>query len=114
MFGTDAKGVYEYDGQTYVGQFAHAEGFSSCVDCHDSHGLGVKTATCKGCHTTDDYETIRMTHNEDYDGDGDTSEGIAGEVATLGEKLYEALIAKAAADGNPIVYDSTRVSVLLC
>ena len=107
LFGTDAKGVYEYDGQTYVGQFMHVDGFSTCVDCHDSHGLGVKTATCKGCHTTDDVEVIRMSHKEDYDGDGDVAEGIYGEITTMADSLYAALVATATDGGNPIVYSSS-------
>jgi hypothetical protein len=45
-----------------------------------------------------------MSHRADYDGDGDTKEGIAGEVATLADKLYEALLAKATEGGNSIVY----------
>lgn len=106
LFGTDAKGVYEYDGQTYVGQFMHVEGFATCVDCHDSHELGVKTAACQGCHTTDDVEAIRLSHKEDYDGDGNTTEGIYGEIETLAEDLYNALLVKAAEGGNPILYDT--------
>ncbi len=105
LFGTEAKGVYEYAGKTYAGQFMHATGFSTCVDCHEPHALEVKTAACSGCHSTADPKAIRMTSQEDYDGDGDTSEGIAGEIETLAEKLYMALQEKAAAGGNPIVYD---------
>lgn len=105
LFGTEAKGVYEYEGKTYAGQFVHATGFSTCVDCHEPHALEVKTAACSGCHTTTDPQAIRMTSLEDYDGDGDTTEGIAGEIATLAEKLYLALQEKAAAGGTPLAYD---------
>jgi hypothetical protein len=105
LFGTEAKGAYEYDGQTYVGQFLHVDGFSTCVDCHDTHGLSVKTAACQGCHGTDDVEAIRLSHKEDYDGDGNTSEGIAGEISTMTEALYAALQAKAAESDTPIVYN---------
>ena len=108
LFGTEAKGAYEYDGQTYVGQFMHVEGFSTCVDCHDSHKLSVKTAACKGCHGTDDVKAIRLTHKEDYDGDGNSSEGIAGEISTMTDALYAALQAKAAESDTPIVYDPAR------
>ncbi len=105
LFGTDAKGVYEYEGKTYAGQYAHVIGFSTCVDCHDVHGLDVKAQTCQGCHQTDDPSTIRMTLTEDYDGDGAT-EGLAGEVETLIELLYAAILDKSADGGTPLVYDS--------
>ncbi|PKO12780.1 MAG: hypothetical protein CVU39_21840, partial [Chloroflexi bacterium HGW-Chloroflexi-10] len=108
LFGTDAKGVYEYEGKTYVGQFAHVANFTTCVDCHNVHELSVQTATCNGCHGSTDPTTIRGTSHTDvdYDGDGDVTEGIAGELETMAEKLYEGLVAKAAADGTPLTYDS--------
>ncbi len=105
MFGTDVKGVYEYEGKTYAGLNVHVAGFSTCVDCHDIHGLEVKTQTCQGCHQTEDPKTIRIKLLEDYDGDGAT-EGVYGEVETLIEKLYEALKEKSLEQGNPLVYDS--------
>lgn len=108
LFGTDAKGVYEYEGKTYAGQFMHTTGFATCADCHDVHELGVKTAACAGCHGTEDVEAIRMNSKADYDGDGDATEGIAGELNTMAEKLYEALQAKATEAGNPIVYSPAR------
>ena len=97
--------MYEYEGKTYAGQNAHVAGFSTCVDCHDVHGLNVKTQTCQGCHQTDNPDTIRLTLTEDYDGDGAT-EGIAGEVETLIEKLYESIKDYSVKQGNPLVYDS--------
>jgi len=105
LFGTDAKGVYEYAGKTYKGVNVHATGFSTCVNCHDPHGLTVKTAACSGCHTTTDPKTIRMTSVADYDGDGDVKEGIAGEIETLAEKLYAAIVAKSGA--APLVYSAS-------
>jgi len=105
MFGTDAKGVYEYEGKTYAGQNVHVAGFSTCVDCHDVHGLEVKALTCQGCHQTADPKTIRLKLVEDYDGDAAT-EGIYGEVETLAEKLYAAILEKSAEVGTPLVYDA--------
>lgn len=105
LFGTDAKGVYEYADKTYAGQFTHVVEFSTCVDCHDVHGLAVKTQTCQGCHQTDNPENIRMTLTEDYDGD-EATEGLAGEVETLIDLLYEAIKAYSVEQDNPIVYDS--------
>lgn len=105
LFGTDVKGVYEYEGKTYVGQNSHVVGFSTCVDCHDVHGLEVKAATCQGCHQTDNPEDIRIKLLDDYDGDGVT-EGIYGEVETLTEKLYAAILENSTKVGTPLVYDS--------
>jgi hypothetical protein len=41
----------------------------------------------------------------DYDGDGDTSEGVKGELDTLAEALYAELQAYAEAQGTPITYN---------
>ena len=38
-FGGDAQGGYEYEGKTYVGAYAHAEGVQTCTECHDPHSL---------------------------------------------------------------------------
>jgi len=108
LFGTDAKGAYEFAGEEYLGQFAHVDGFATCVDCHDVHALTVNTGACKGCHQVDDPKQIRFEDPAvDYDGDGDTTEGIAGEVETLTEKLLVE-VQDYAADtaGSPIVYNS--------
>ncbi|NTW43436.1 MAG: polyheme membrane-associated cytochrome C, partial [Anaerolineaceae bacterium] len=67
----------------------------------------VKTAACSGCHTTTDPETIRMTSVADYDGDGDATEGIAGEIETLAQLLYEAIVVKSTAGGAPLVYSAS-------
>jgi len=42
----------------------------------------------------------------DYDGDGDATEGIAGEVETIRAALYEALKAYGVKNGAPIVYSA--------
>ncbi len=108
LFGTDAKGAYEYEGKTYAGQFAHVPGFDTCASCHDAHALEVKVQACGTCHATvktaADLATIRIAA-KDYDGDGDTKEGVAGEIEGLREKLYAALQAYAKnVAGTPIVY----------
>lgn len=93
-FGTEAKGAYEYEGKTYVGLFAHAPEFSSCVSCHPAHGIQVRVEACSKCHTgvasEEDLINIRIAAT-DYDGDGDIAEGVAGEIATMRELLYPAL-----------------------
>jgi hypothetical protein len=106
LFGTEAKGAYEYDGQTYLGAHKHVTDFSAtCVSCHDGHELGVKTEFCTTCHGDTAPEEIRMG-TTDYDGDGDATEGMAGELATVAEKLLPAIQTYAADTvGTPIVYD---------
>ncbi len=83
LFGTEAKGAYEFAGQSYDGRNMHVAGFETCSSCHDGHGLNVKAEACSACHTNvaseEDMEAIRMTAG-DFDGDGDETEGIAGEV----------------------------------
>jgi hypothetical protein len=107
LFGTEAKGAYEYDGQEYNGRFAHAPGYDSCTQCHGAHSLELNTAACSTCHAdAEDLHDIRID-GTDFDGDGDTDEGIAGEVETMHEALYAAIQAYAADTiGTPIAYDS--------
>lgn len=108
LFGGDVQGMYEYEGQTYVGKFAHTTGFETCADCHNVHGLTVNVEACGMCHGIEGAEelvNIRMD-TTDYDGDGDTTEGIAGEVATYQEKLLAAIEDYAqTVGGAPIAYD---------
>jgi hypothetical protein len=93
-FGTEAKGAYEYEGKEYVGFFEHISDFDSCVECHSTHGLDVQVAECADCHdgveTVEDLQAIRES-DEDFDGDGNTDEGLAEEVDTMREALYAAL-----------------------
>jgi hypothetical protein len=106
LFGTEAKGAYEYEGQSYNGRFAHVGGFENCTDCHDAHELEINVDTCSTCHAgIEDVHAIRMDPT-DYDGDG-ADEGIAGEIETIHEALYAAIQAYAADTvGTPIEYDS--------
>lgn len=112
LFGDEAKGAYQYDGQEYIGQFAHGElGPTDCVSCHNTHELVIRVADCENCHqdveTREDLFDIRGPDQPDYDGDGDVEEGIAGEISTLHEALYAALQVYAAdTNAAPIVYDS--------
>jgi hypothetical protein len=98
-YGTQAQGAYEYDGQEYNGFFEHREAVSSCTDCHDTHALTVKVDRCADCHdgiaSMEDLRTIRVSE-VDFDGDGDATEGIAGEIETMHEALYAAIQAYAA------------------
>jgi hypothetical protein len=50
LYGSVAKGGYEYAGETYTGYNAHALDLNSCVACHDPHSLAVDTEPCSACH----------------------------------------------------------------
>jgi hypothetical protein len=109
LFGHAAQGVYEYTGKEYAGQFLHTAGFDTCTSCHDSHALNVKTDACKGCHGVDDPGAIRMNSKDDYDGDGDVTEGLQGELAGLSDQLYVAIQAYAKdVAKKPIVYTAAE------
>jgi ferredoxin len=109
LFGSEAMGAYQYEGKDYVGQFAHVPNFDTCIECHNAHALQVEVEACGGCHqgveSEEDLRSIRMA-SEDFDGDGDTEEGIAGEIETMREALYAALQAYSAdVAGTPIIYN---------
>ena len=110
MYGTLAKGGYEYEGRTYDAKFDHVEAFNTCVECHDSHTLELKVESCAGCHAEADPKDIRMEGSlVDYDGDGDLEEGIYYEIETLQEMLLQGMQAYAAeVAGAAIVYDAGR------
>ena len=108
LFGGEARGAYEYEGKTYVGRNTHVEGFNTCTACHDTHALTVKAQACGACHTgvktLEDLQKIRMS-TVDYDGDGDTTEGLAGEVGTMRQALYAVILDYAKTKvGTAIVY----------
>lgn len=106
IFGNDVQGAYQYEGKAYVGQNMHASKdgkMNKCKDCHDVHALEPKVELCETCHSTKDPTTIRET-DVDYDGDGDVTEGVKGEVDTLAEALYAQLQVYAAANGGAIEY----------
>jgi hypothetical protein len=108
LFGNDVKGAYQYEGKEYVGQNMHADEagkMNKCKDCHDVHALEPKLEACETCHSTKDPTTIRET-DVDYDGDGDVTEGIKGEVDTLAEALYAQLQTYSAANGGAVTYDA--------
>jgi hypothetical protein len=94
MYGTEAKGGYEYAGQSYAGRFGHVVGSNTCTACHNHHSLEINSLQCATCHvgatTAETRRNIRMS-NVDYDGDGDVSEGVAGEISTMQERLLAAL-----------------------
>ena len=112
LYGTEAKGGYEYEGMTYDGKFRHVTGIETCLGCHNQHSLEVKVDVCAGCHegvtTVEDLRDVRMNGSlADYDGDGNTTEGISSEITGMLDILYSAIqsYAKDVA-GTGIVYDA--------
>ena len=111
LFGSEAKGAYEYPGKDYSGRSRHTAfpAVDNCIECHDAHSLEINTDSCKWCHNvTQGVRTIRhgSSIGTDFDGDGNGSEGLAEEVDTMHHDLYDAIQAYAANTiGVPIVYD---------
>jgi hypothetical protein len=112
LYGTEAQGGYEYDGKSYDGKFRHTEGIDTCTGCHNPHSLEVKIEVCSECHqgvtSVDDMKNVRMQGSlADYNGNGDTTEGIAAEIAGLQDTLYKAIQEYAkTVTGTGIVYDA--------
>ena len=112
LLGNEVGGGFEYPGQTYTGRFEHVDNFNTCVECHDAHTQEVEVEACGGCHggveSAEDLATIRM-RPDDFDGDGDTTEGIAGEVETMAEALLTAMQEYATETvGAELTYDPNR------
>lgn len=110
LFGDAAKGAYQYEGQTYLGQNTQHP-LNQCTQCHGTHELDVKVTACVACHpgadSAEKLETIRgASSTADYDGDGDVTEGIYGEIDTMRSALYEAVKADAKKNGTPVVYSA--------
>ncbi|MFQ6035746.1 MAG: cytochrome c3 family protein [Sedimentisphaerales bacterium] len=105
LFGTEAKGAYEYTGKTYNGRLQHVRSFDTCIECHDTHTGEVKVQACRICHAgINEPEDIRVDRT-DFDGDGNTQEGLAGEIETLREVLYAVIQDYAVnVSGTPILY----------
>ena len=100
QYGTQAKGGYEYNGQSYDGKFQHPAPYDTCVGCHNQHTSELEIKECATCHTgvtkVEDIAKIRMAGSQmDYDGDGSAKEGIGEELTGLQEKLLAAIQAYA-------------------
>jgi hypothetical protein len=110
LYGTQAKGGYEYAGKSYDAKNNHVSGYDTCVDCHNQHTLEVRLDECVVCHqdvtAPEDLVNIRMAGSmADFDGDGDTAEGVYFEIDGLREMLYGAIQAYAnEVAGSPIAY----------
>ena len=102
LFGTEAGGAYEYTERAYAGRYPHVDTFNDCTDCHDPHSTTLNLEICMTCHyegsfnSPADLRQVRMPDlsygsRVDYDGDGDVSEGIYGEIETLKQFLLPAI-----------------------
>ncbi len=91
MHGADVRGGYQYPGRSYLGRFEHVPSANTCTSCHEPHSTEVATETCLTCHRGVDDVTAIRTRHQDFDGDGDTAEGILGEIETLRDRLGEAI-----------------------
>ena len=111
LFGSEAAGAYQYDKKDYAGLNQHP--VNKCADCHDVHTQEVKEEACKACHGDTKPEAIRMVAT-DWDGDGDTTEGVKGEIDSLAEALYAQIQAYAKdTAGAGIVYDAATYPYFL-
>lgn len=108
LFGGEVRGGYQYPDRDYVDRFEHEATVETCVECHDSHSQRIAVDECTPCHVAVvDYEDLRSirTSVPDYDGDGDTDEGIAMEIEALHEMVYAALQDYARKGiGTPLIY----------
>lgn len=113
LYGSVAGVGYEYEGKTYAGQFTHYSGTSAqCAACHNIEGEGHTfepefKASCQGCHNEagGNLAGIRKNRSTDYDGDGNTTEPLADELAALADLMYAEMQAYATAAGSGILYD---------
>lgn len=109
--GTQAKGGAEYPQYQYSSKFDHLT--DTCTTCHDPHILEVRVDRCGACHlgatSLEGVRQIRLSRI-DYDGDGDISEGLTGEIGTMMEKLWITmqLYAALTEDADLIAYEDGR------
>jgi len=132
IFGSEAKGGYEFPGKIYAGQRQftnHAGKFDTCVECHmgtngaqSAVGHNVKKpnpADCVNCHGQDisqpnrgadpakfRFNAIRPYSTPDYDADNNMKESVKDELNGLEAALYAQIQAYGFARGEPIIYDS--------
>jgi predicted CXXCH cytochrome family protein len=111
LFAGRAKGGYQYAGQVYDVRFRHVDGFNTCTGCHDPHSTKVRFDECSKCHTgvkgLAEAREIRMMSSvgRDYDGDGNVTEGVYGELVGLRDKVLAAVQTYGAEHKTPVCYD---------
>jgi predicted CXXCH cytochrome family protein len=113
LLGGQGQGGYQYAGRTYDVRFRHATGFDRCTGCHDPHSAKPRFDACVACHpgvtNAIAARDIRMisSQSRDYDGDGDTTEGIWHELEGLRTKLLAAVTTYGREKGTPVCYGSS-------
>ncbi len=100
LYGSEARGGYEFDGKVYQGRNPHVEGFNTCIGCHNQHTLKVRVEACGQCHknvkSEEDLRKIRMNGSlSDFNGNGNVKEGIDAEIAGLRDTLLKTMQAYA-------------------
>lgn len=106
LLGSTVGSGYEYPDRDYAGAFTHVPELDSCTGCHRPHSLEVELETCTTCHAgASDFTAIRISP-QDFDGDGDTTEGISAPITALRDRLGMAiqLYARDVA-GAPVAYE---------
>ncbi|MEM9600608.1 MAG: hypothetical protein AAF926_06270 [Pseudomonadota bacterium] len=80
-------------------------GLGTCVDCRRPHSLEVAQENGFARHRiVESFLAIRLSP-QDFDDDGDTSEGTAGPIATLHDRLYAVIQSSArSVAGTSIIY----------
>jgi hypothetical protein len=106
-YGAEAGGAYEYAGKAYKGFFKHTSSRRSCVECHGPHMGTVAVQGCTMCHRDIETTTDIRSSSKDYDGDGDTDEGVVGEIETMTAALLAVMeVYSVEVVGELIVYDA--------
>ena len=111
FYGGITKGAYQYAGQTYDVRNRHVDSMDTCQECHNQHSGEIRLTQCAACHTgvTDlaSLADVRMFGSTgDYDGDGNTSEGMEHEVDGVAAILMDTIKAYALEIGGvALVYD---------
>jgi uncharacterized protein YjdB len=123
LAGSAGKLGYQYPSKTYAGTWKHTgtnysgQGTASCTFCHEASAENHKfdaretyaTATsCNVCHSGSIDDLRAGAYAADYDGDGNTTEGLKAEIAGLAEQLWAQMRTVASAGGNPLCYDAHR------
>ncbi|WP_347267302.1 polyheme membrane-associated cytochrome C [Paracoccus sp. (in: a-proteobacteria)] len=108
LMGMLAGGGYQYPGRAYASQRRHAAPFNRCTTCHDLHTVAPQTEPCAACHQgVTDRDSLRLIRKSpvDFDGNGNVTEGIAAEIASLHGRLLQRMQAYSRdVAGNPFGY----------
>ena len=99
LFGGAGQGAFQYETRLYAWRMEHPPMVQECGQCHDPHRLEVQPQQCGRCHegiqAAEDLRQHRFGLNDDYDGDGNVTEGLAAEVEGLRSHLDAAVRAYA-------------------